>query len=298
MRTTRRILAAALLAITAASSWALPSLQQVEAAVKAGDYTGAETMTREVVAAKPNAAKAHYILAELMAHNRELTEAKAELDKAKELDPAIRFTAPEKFNSFQADLDASIARLERPRVQSLPEAALGGGDEPVGRFINFGVIVLCFIGVFYAFTWIFRRQDTTPNPLVSRPYSPAPSGPVGSGYAAYPQTIVQPTAGPSALHTGLAVAGGVVAGELLADEIRSHTRHQASNHRSDDDVANNASYSAPISNDNLSQRPIDFGKGNDWGDSDPPSSAAIDTGNGGGGGSVLGSVGTVDDWDT
>jgi hypothetical protein len=285
MRTTCRFLAAAVLAIAAASSWALPSLQQVEAAVNAGDYAGAETMTREVVAAKPNAPKAHYILAELMAHNRELSQAKEELNKAKELDPAIHFTALEKFNAFQRELDESIGKAAAARVQSLPQAALGSDDEPMSKAARFGVIVLCFLAIIYAVTWIFRRQDPVPNPIVRQPMTSGLStvGPAG-GYASYPQTVVQPSTGPSVLGTGLAVAGGMVAGELLTDAIRGHTRHESDHSRNDDSVANNA-YCTPSSpSEDLAQRPIDFGNGNDWGDGGQTSSALDLGGSGGGGG--------------
>src|SRR5206468_2110505 len=56
------------LASVAAVAWAVPTLQEVEAEVQAGRWAQAETMMREVIAAKPNSARAHYVHAELLAH--------------------------------------------------------------------------------------------------------------------------------------------------------------------------------------------------------------------------------------
>lgn len=286
MRNIRSITFAALL-VSAASCWALPSLQQVESAVKAGDYASAETMTREVVAAKPNLPKAHYILAELMAHNKELSQAKEELDKAKDLDPAIHFTAPDKFNSFQRELDESIAK-------SVATPVISSGNEPFSTLLNYLPMALGFMIIIYAISWIFRRQDPAPNPLASGSYvpRPSPSSSVGGGYATYPQTIVQPSTGSSALGTGLAVAGGVVAGELIADELRSHNRHESSYRRRDDDVASNTSYNPSNPSNDITQRPIDFGNGDDW-DNTAKSSNTIDLGGSSGGANVL----DDDGWD-
>ena len=59
---------AALLSAFAAMAWALPTLQEVETEVHAGRYAQAEAMMREVVDAKPGSAKAHYVYAEILAH--------------------------------------------------------------------------------------------------------------------------------------------------------------------------------------------------------------------------------------
>ena len=41
------------------SAQALPNVDEVQAAAQRGDYVGAEKMMREVVAAKPDSARAH-----------------------------------------------------------------------------------------------------------------------------------------------------------------------------------------------------------------------------------------------
>ena len=54
-------LAAALMSLCALA-WALPTPQDIEAAVNSGKLAQAESMLREVIKEKPNSAKAHYEL--------------------------------------------------------------------------------------------------------------------------------------------------------------------------------------------------------------------------------------------
>ncbi|MFL6680690.1 MAG: hypothetical protein ACJ8IK_20290 [Burkholderiaceae bacterium] len=58
--------AACAAALWSAAAMALPSVDEVSAAARSGDYPKAESMMREVVAAKPTSAKAHYVLAEIL----------------------------------------------------------------------------------------------------------------------------------------------------------------------------------------------------------------------------------------
>jgi len=47
-------------------TWALPAPKDIEAAVSAGQFPKAESMLREVIQAKPQSAKAHYELGEVL----------------------------------------------------------------------------------------------------------------------------------------------------------------------------------------------------------------------------------------
>src|SRR5471032_1030985 len=97
-------------ALSSAAAFALPSTGDVEAAVKAGNYPKAETMMQEVVAAKPQSAKAHYIYAEILAHDAKFSDAAAQARQARALDPALSFTTdPEKFKSFERLLEREQA---------------------------------------------------------------------------------------------------------------------------------------------------------------------------------------------
>lgn len=89
------------------AAWAEPSLNDVRATVNKGDYAGAETMMRDVLAQHPKSAKVHYIYAEILAHLGRKNEAAQHAMQAKKLDPEIHFTAPDKFRAFEAELLAS-----------------------------------------------------------------------------------------------------------------------------------------------------------------------------------------------
>lgn len=107
----------------AAPAWALPTVDAVQAQIGQGNYSQAETMMAEVVGAKPGSARAHYLYAEILAHNQRFEAAAAELARAKTIDPAIKFTAPEKFHAFENMLDREQAAARRAR--SSPSATTG-----------------------------------------------------------------------------------------------------------------------------------------------------------------------------
>src|ERR1700712_5224433 len=96
----RKILLCAI-ALWSAAAFALPSTEEAQAAVKAGNFPQAETMMQEVVAAKPQSAKAHYLYAEILAHDAKFDEAARQAREARTIDPAIGFTDPAKFRSFE-----------------------------------------------------------------------------------------------------------------------------------------------------------------------------------------------------
>ena len=99
---------------------AVPTVEAVQVEVKAGRYEQAETMMREVVQAKPKSARAHYVLAEILAHNGRIEQAADEAAQARRLDPAIAFTDAAKFARFEQQLQERAAR-------GSARAGVGGG---------------------------------------------------------------------------------------------------------------------------------------------------------------------------
>lgn len=114
---------ALLSALWLGSAQALPSVDQVQAAAKSGDYAGAEKMMREVVTAKPDSARAHYVLAEILAHERQFGEAAEHTRRARALDPAIKFADPAKFTAFEQLLQREQAGVARPAQPARAGAA-------------------------------------------------------------------------------------------------------------------------------------------------------------------------------
>src|ERR1700760_3118215 len=122
MKRKMMFVAACAAALWSVSAMALPSVNDVQAAVKAGDFPKAESMMQEVVADKPQSAKAHYLYAEILAHDAKFSEAAAQARKARELDPALSFTNdPAKFRSFEQELQRAQA-APATGTQGVPQA--------------------------------------------------------------------------------------------------------------------------------------------------------------------------------
>ena len=92
LKTVRTLMLATALGAFALAASALLSLDAVKAEVQKGNYGQAQTMMEEVVAAKPSSARAHYVYAETLAHNRRFDEAARQATTASTLDLALGFT--------------------------------------------------------------------------------------------------------------------------------------------------------------------------------------------------------------
>lgn len=233
----KRIVLGWLLFAAAAVAWALPSTQDVQQAVQRGDYTQAETMMREVVEARPGSANAHYVYAEILAHNGKFTLASDEARRAGEIDPQIKFTDAAKFRSFQQLLE----RQQHPAQTRTP--AVSRGADPVAAaplrsevpgipgWIWIAGIAVVGIGAWKLMSRNAARSNAMASggavagyggPAAAAPYggAMAPNGPYGPGGGYGPggfgpgmQQV--PGAGGGLLRTGAAVAGGVAAGMLV-----------------------------------------------------------------------------------
>jgi hypothetical protein len=260
----------AALAVWSAAAFALPSFKDVEDAVKAGNYPQAEQMMQEVVAAKPGSAKAHYVYAEILAHDAKFDQAAGEAGQAQQIDPALSFTDPNKFRDFQR-----LLQREQAGAHRTPQAGYGYAPAHVqqaglpGWVWGLGFAVLAFV------LW---RAVSRRNVMMGRSAYGGGAAAYGPGVGPYggpagPYGGVGPMGGMggtggSLLGTGLAAAGGVAGGMLLEKYLEGqHGNAGVAGPGAvpfDDGGAQAAG--------DLENRQIDFGTGNDWG------------GDGGGGG--------------
>jgi hypothetical protein len=256
-------------------AWALPTVPQVEAEVQQGHYAQAEGMMREVVQAKPGSAKAHYIYAEILAHNGSFSKAAEEAREAKRLDPDIKFTEPEKFQSFEKLLE----REQRPAQRTTTSSSVFPAVAPAtaARSQAAGIpswVWLAALGVVGYVLWRgFARSQAAgaspsgaygvPGAVPANGYGAAPTGYGSSPYMNTPAAAP----GGGLLRTGLAVAGGVAAG-MMVDELLQH--RQGSSVGSGTDTLSGLQhgiFDASPADDaarELEQRNVDFGNGNDW----------------------------------
>lgn len=253
------------LLFAATLAFALPSVEQVQAEVKAGRYAQAESMMQEVVAAKPRSAKAHYVYAEILAHNGRFDEAARQTKQAREIDPAIGFTDPAKFRSFEELLQREKAQQQShaagasPSTLNTPAPAAPARTAPPARDTGLpGWVWL--VGIVLA-VWLLWR-------LLARRRSPAYAGPGVSGAYGPGGVPVQPGSGSGLMGAGLAAAGGFAAG-MLAEKMLEGDHHAS--HDEGRQVASAGGLQPGMFDDynsaasDLQQRDVDFGSGGDWG---------------------------------
>lgn len=275
----KRTLMAALLAVCTVTAFALPSVDAVRAEVAQGHDAQAEQMIREVLAARPDSARARYVHAEILAHQGRFAQAAEEAAQARRLDPALSFTQPETFKSFEAMLarEQSAAAATRGTVKALHVNGAGASGGIPGWVWGGGLALLAMLFLSrFAFA---SRPAPMAGPAAMAPVPAAPGmGPAPAPYGMVPAAPAG-AAGSGLLGTGLAVAGGVAAGMLAERLIEGHREPVASAFASTspgfvplepfDDLAPEAAAARE-----LEQRPIDMGLGDGWGgaDADPGSS--------------------------
>lgn len=286
----KRLFVIIALAAWAFSAAALPSVEAVQAEVQKGHYVQAEAMMQDVVAAKPGSAKAHYIYAEILAHNKRFDEARRQVSAAREIDPALSFTDPAKFKSLE-QLLAREAQAEKPA------ATLGTPAAPAVRYsppaavepqrsqgIPGWVWAFGLAGLAAVLWMMTRRRAAAPAGTMMAPAMGGGMAQPGYG-PGYPQPASN---GPGMLGVGLAAAGGVAAGMLAERLLEGGHRDSGGSAAVGsgggsglvpgmfDDVPGNGAARE------LEDRPIDFGNGDGWGGGDV--GGGDDGGSGGGDG--------------
>ncbi|HET9646360.1 MAG TPA: tetratricopeptide repeat protein [Burkholderiaceae bacterium] len=293
-----------LLLLWSALAFALPSVEQVQAELKAGRYVQAEQMMKEVVAARPNSAKAHYVYAEILAHNGRFEQAAQQAQEAKRIDPKVGFADPAKFSAFEQLLQREQAQarqsaqqprtggsLSTPVVPSpitpattLPSRASGGGIP--GWLWVAGIALIAFL----VWRMVSSRRNAQTFPGSAASYPMGSGMPMGGQMNPGGMPMQQPgAAGSGMLGTGIAAAGGFAAG-MLAEKMLHGGHHDAPNppgaSADQGGPAIPGTLQPGMFNDDpaaneLQSRDIDFGSGGDeWGGGDPGSSGGSDSDSG------------------
>jgi hypothetical protein len=292
MKRKMMLVAACAAVLWSAAAFALPSASDVQAAVKSGDYPKAETMMQEVVAAKPQSAKAHYLYAEILAHDAKFTDAAAQARRARELDPALSFTTdPEKFKSFERLLQREQAgpAIAPQAPAPAPAAHVNTAPAVPPQAPSSGIPGWVWVGGFAILAFVIFRAVSR-RALANNMATTGYANPGGGGYGmnpGMPQPGYGPGYGPAPgagsglLRTGLAAAGGVAGGMLLERMLEGnrHDENSGNNYGSQGGSFDNGPSQAASE---LENRSIDFGSGgNDWGgDAGGGSSGGSDDGGG------------------
>jgi hypothetical protein len=296
----RRILMMVVLVLFAAAAWATPSVEEVQAEVARGNYSSAEKMMQEVVAADPGSARAHYVYAEILAHVGYFDQAAEQARQARQIAPDLGFAQPERFRAFEQLLEREQhAAPHSPAAQSRGMGAAAMKRTAAGS--TGGIPAWAWgIGALLLASMLWRAFSARPRAASLPTGLPvaAPAGPASVGFGVQPPaTGYGPNAGPPAaasgmLGTGLAAAGGVAAGmrvERLLDErgmpVATGGSAPGGGSGFDPRFASGALEADPAASE-LEQRPIDFGSGDEWngGATDSGMDGGLDLGGGDDGG--------------
>ena len=244
-------LAAALMGLCALA-WALPTPQDIEAAVNSGKLAQAESMLREVIKEKPNSAKAHYELGQVLARETRYAEAQTELMRAKEIDPSMKFAQSadkynEVFNKVTQQLTAPTSTAAPHQAaaaaSSAPHPAPSSAPLPLSYvWIGIGALGLIAFLIYrnrpqanLATSAAAAATASAPRGFGSQ-YAPAqgaaPYGQPGYGQPGYGQPgYGQPGSGMGAGVAGAVVGGlaGVAAGYALSKAMEGGSEHHAGN---------------------------------------------------------------------
>jgi tetratricopeptide (TPR) repeat protein len=268
-------------------AYADDSPKAVQAAIAQGNYPLAEQELRQAIAEHPQSAKAHYVLAQVLAHQGNIGEARAEADKAQGLDPKIGFTEPAKFQRFQAELRQATAPAPSRAAPARREAS-GATASPVPFQVEkphtsiwpwvLGLVVIGGIVMM-----VMRRRQSLP-----------PGGP-GYGYGQGPNANVPPGfpgQGYPPQNQGSGIGGsflgGLAGGALGAAAVNMYENHERREEGERTGDANgslaggvDAGDSRGQAYDELRDQPIDMGNDDSgWGGGGGGDDSGFDSGGG------------------
>lgn len=270
------------ISLVTAAAMALPSPKDIDAAVSAGHLSQAETLLREVIQEKPNSAKAHYELGQVLARQARYADAQSALAQAKALDPSLKFAAsPDKFNEVVNKVSQQAKAVTGHQAASALPASPAAAPTPAAPEPSFPLHYV-WIGIagLVALALILRRpKPAAPiykapmqspmqaaQPAHAASYGPGQAAPAGygPGYASgYPPG--QPMGGGMGSGIGGAVVGGlagVAAGYALSKALEG-------DHHSNSAPQNNSGNSGYVPFDQPAQPDLggfDAGAGNGWDD--------------------------------
>ncbi|HEX2603340.1 MAG TPA: tetratricopeptide repeat protein [Oxalicibacterium sp.] len=212
-----------------------PSIQQVYAAASAGHLDQAQQMMREVLRDHPDSGKAHFVEAELLAKQGDLSGARNELTRAEHLEPGLPFAKPASVQELKSLLGSTTPRSSNASTSNASTNTVSYANAPSHSGFPFGVIALLLVGAAIVAYMMRRRSHTVV--MQSAPngnafgygggYQP---GPASTYYGNGPGPMTPSGGGLGSgivggLATGAAMGAGLVAGEALVHRILDGGNH-------------------------------------------------------------------------
>lgn len=240
----KKLILGLIVMLASALAFALPSPKQIEDALAAQKYADAKSMVQEVLREKPKSARAHLLNAFLLIHiDHNKTAANAELQTASGLDLDGDVKHSPLFGRVVAEIDL------QPSAKPVKTSAYSGPsfNEVAVLMLKIALLIAGVVAVAYFVSWLIDLMSPRRTTEIhyhggssgSGPYSspspdPVSPAPAGTHYAhtVAPVVVAQQQPAMGAFGTAASVAGGVVAGNLMADSLlHRHSHH----HRDADD---------------------------------------------------------------
>lgn len=166
------VAALASLAFVSVAAFAVPSAQQIESAMRQGDWQRADAGLVEVLQTHPNNAHAHYLYAQVLNREGRYADALTQVQQARSLDPQLTFTTPQHFAQVEAKLRADATRAGAATTgragnpfaqqtqfaqQAAPDAVPQRHGPGMGAWIGIAIVL---IGVALVLRWTLRRAKS------------------------------------------------------------------------------------------------------------------------------------------
>ncbi len=254
-RTLELVFAALVLITTATLARAnAPSIDQVYQAARTGHLAQAEAMTREVLQAYPDSARAHYVMAQILAAEGRAGEARGYLEAAERLKPGLPFANPQ-----------SVANLER-RINGQPRPAAVPNYST--NHVHWWWLLIGAFFVYVLFRALRYRGQASRSYADSAPSAGGGSFGLGAPTAGYGGRGIL-----GSVLAGLGFGAGAAAGERAIDHFLGREREQPS----DFDVPQSSSGAGDLGGDVFGVQPGESSSGG-WEDSGDQSTGANGSG--------------------
>lgn len=153
------------LMLVSALAFAVPSASQIDQSIRENNWQQADSQLSEVLQAHPDSAKAHYLYAQVLDREGKSSDALAQLQQAKTLDPSVKFTSQSAFNQTAERIRSNVNRVNSsPSAQtqsngnSFNQGALAAPAAKHGSSMGLWVVLLLVIvGVGLVLRWGLKR---------------------------------------------------------------------------------------------------------------------------------------------
>jgi hypothetical protein len=153
---------AVLLMVLSASVFAEASFQQIEGLIEQKNYAAAELGLEGIIAAHPQSAKAFYAMAQAQAGLGHLEKAQYALNKARGIDPELKFASSSNIESLQTAITPQVAKIEVVTESHILRNTI--------------LLMLVLAGLYFIYTVFARKQDEEDG-FSARPSSGGPTPP-------------------------------------------------------------------------------------------------------------------------